>query len=136
MRLRNCHADRPEFASIATEAPCSRNLRQALKHMLRQVFGGRVRAVEVCHLVEISIVDGLENRLQRLVSAANIDDDSVGVESVGKESCINHKGRAVERLGRAENASTKRVGDHDMVANFNGEQCHTSRSQATLSGSG
>src|ERR1700722_9993072 len=94
--------------------------------MSRQVFGGRVGAVEVRDLVEISIVAGLEKRLQRLVSAANIDDDPVGVESVGKESCVNHKGCAVERLGRAENASTKRMGDHDMVANFNGEQCDTS----------
>ena len=118
MRFGNCHADRPEFASVATEAPGSRHRRKALKHMPRQVLGGCVGAIEVRHLVEISIVDGLENRFQRLVCAANIDDDSVGVESVGNESCVNYKGRAVD-VKRAVRIS-QQLRDHPLSMDLGG----------------
>ena len=54
--------------------------------------------------------------------AADVDHDAVGIERVGDERRIDHEGRAVQRLRRAEHRAAKRMGDHDVVADFDGEQ--------------
>ena len=59
--------------------------------------------------------------------AADVDHDAVAVERVGDERRIDHEGRAVQRLRRAEHRAAKRVGDHDVVANFDDEQGSLSR---------
>ena len=46
---------------------------------------------------------------------------------VGDERRIDHEGRAVQRLRRAEHRAAKRMGDHDVVADFDDEQGHLSR---------
>ena len=72
-------------------------------------------------IVEISKFERRENRLQRLMRAADIDDDAVRVEAFGDERRVDHESRAVQRLRRAEHLAAKRMGDHDVVANFDGE---------------
>ena len=54
--------------------------------------------------------------------AADVDDDAVNIERLGDESRIDDEGRAVQRLRRPEYGAAERMGDHDVVAYFNGEQ--------------
>ena len=54
--------------------------------------------------------------------AADIDHDAVGIERLGDEGRIDDEGRAMQRLRRAEHRAAERMGDHDVVANFDGEQ--------------
>ena len=44
------------------------------------------------------------------------------VERLGDERGIDHEGRAVQRLRRAEHRAAKRMGDHDVIADFDDEQ--------------
>ncbi len=44
------------------------------------------------------------------------------VEGLGDEGCIDHEGRAVQRLRGPENRASERMSDHDVVANFDSEQ--------------
>ena len=69
-------------------------------------------------VVEIAIVERREHRLERLMRAADIDDDAVGVERLRDERRIDNEGCAVQRLRRAEHGPAERMGDHDVVANF------------------
>ena len=85
-----------------------------------------LRALELRHVVEIAVVQRREHRLQRLVRAADVDDDAVVVERLGDEGGVDHEGRAVQRLRRAEHGAAERMGDHDVVADFDGEQGHLS----------
>ena len=57
--------------------PRSGGRREAIEHMLRQEFGGGVDALEFRDLVEVSIAERFQDRLQRLVRSTDIDDDSV-----------------------------------------------------------
>ena len=59
--------------------------------------------------------------------AADVDDDTVAIERLGDEGRIDDEGRAVQRLRRPEHGAAERMGDHDVVANFNGEQGTSSR---------
>jgi hypothetical protein len=56
------------------------------------------------------------------MGASDIDDDTITVELFSDEGGIDHEGCAVHRLRRAEHGTTKGMGNHDMVANFDGEQ--------------
>ena len=73
------------------------------------------------HVVEILVVERLEHRLQHLVGAADVDHDAVVVERFGDKGRVDHEGRAVQRLRRAEHRAAKRMGDHDVVADFDSE---------------
>ena len=53
--------------------------------------------------------------------AADVDDDAVGVELVREERGIDHEGRAVQGLRRTKHLARERMGDHDVVADFDGE---------------
>ena len=53
---------------------------------------------------------------------ADIDDKIVGIEPLVEERHIDHEGRAMEALGGAEDSAGEAVGDHDVVADFDGEQ--------------
>ena len=74
------------------------------------------------HLVEVAIVERRQHGLECVVCAADVDDDAVGVERLGNEGRVDDEGRAVQRLRRAEYGAAERMSDHDVVANFNGEQ--------------
>ena len=97
-------------------------MRQPVEDVLGQKFGRGVDALELRHLVEILVVQRLEHFLQRIERAADVDHDAVAVERVGDERRVDHEGRAVQRLRRAEHRAAKRVGDHDVVADFDDEQ--------------
>ena len=90
--------------------------------MLGEKFGGGVAALEFGHVVEIAIVQRRQHGLQRVMRAADVDDDAVAIERLGDEGRVDHEGRAVQRLRRPEHGAAERMGDHDVVANFDGEQ--------------
>ncbi len=52
----------------------------------------------------------------------DIDDDAVGVERLGHERRVDDEGRSVQRLRRAKHGAAERMSDHDVVADFDGEQ--------------
>ena len=60
------------------------------------------------------------------MGAADVDDDAVVVERLGDEGRVDDEGRAMQRLRRAEHGAAERMSDHDVVANFNGEQGNSS----------
>jgi hypothetical protein len=55
------------------------------------------------------------------VGAANINNDAIVIELIRKESGINHECRAMQRLCRPEYVAAKRLGNHNVVANFDSE---------------
>ena len=44
------------------------------------------------------------------------------IERFGEKGCIDDEGGAVHCLRRSEYSSAKRMGDHDVIANFDGKQ--------------
>ena len=58
------------------------------------------------------------------------------VERLGDERDIDHEGRAVQRLRRAEHLALERMGDHDVVADFDGVHAVTSLRQAIVDDAG
>ena len=97
-------------------------LRQPVENMLGQEFRRGVDALELRHLVEVAVIERRQHRLERIVRAANVDDNSVVIEGIRDEGCIDHEGRPVQRLRRPEDGALERMGDHDVVANFDGKQ--------------
>ena len=53
---------------------------------------------------------------------SDVDHNAVLIERFGEKSCIDDEGRAVHGLSRTEDGSTKRMGDHNVVADLNSEQ--------------
>src|SRR5262245_47351650 len=90
--------------------------------MLGEKFGRGVGTFELRHLVKIAIVEWCQRRLKRFVRAPDIDDDAVRIERFGEEGCVDDECRAMQRLRRTENDATERMGDHDVVADFDGKQ--------------
>src|SRR5665213_1862067 len=97
-------------------------MRDAIDDVFGEEFGGGVDALELSNLVEVLVVQRLEYFLQHVMGAADVDHNAVGVELVGDERRIDHEGRAMQRLRWAEQGAPKRMGDHDVVADFNDEQ--------------
>jgi hypothetical protein len=56
------------------------------------------------------------------MGAADVDHDSIAVEILGDKGCIHHERGAMHPLRRSKNFAFKRMSDHDVVANFDGEQ--------------
>jgi hypothetical protein len=54
------------------------------------------------------------------MGATDIDDDGILRQRFAKEGDIDDKGRAVELLRRAEQIALERMGDHDVIADFDG----------------
>jgi hypothetical protein len=52
------------------------------------------------------------------LGASDVDHDAVGIELFGDKCRIDHKGRTVQRLRRSKNVSAKRMGNHDVVTDF------------------
>ena len=127
MRLANTDADRAEFAAGAAEIALARMVRKAVEDVFGQKFGRGVLAFELRHVIEVLVVQRLEHFFQRFKCAADVDHDAVAVERIGDERGIDHEGRAVQRLRRAEHRAAKRVGDHDVIADFDDEQGCLSR---------
>src|ERR1700722_2073629 len=132
MGLGNGDADRYELAAVTAEAARSGGRREAIEHMLRQEFGGGVDALEFRDLVQVSIAERFQDRLQRLVRSTDIDDDSVLIEAIGNKRGVHHEGRAVERLRRTKHIAAKRMSDHDVIANLDREQWQTSWASAKM----
>src|SRR5438552_8808564 len=77
-----------------------------------------VFTLELRQLIQVLIVEFAEHLRQRSMSAADVDDDSMGIEALREKGYANDKCGAVEYLGGAENCAAKRVCDHVLVGNF------------------
>ncbi len=88
-------------------SPARALLARLIENVLGEKFSGRVAALEVRHVVEIAIVQGAQYGLERVVGAADVDHDPVAVERFGDEGCVDDEGRAVQRLGRAEDGAAE-----------------------------
>ncbi len=77
-------------------------------------------AGEARQLVEIAVVQRLEDLVQHLQRQPDIDDDAVGAERLAEKGDVDHEGRAVQPLRRAEDLARQAVGNHDVVANLDG----------------
>ena len=75
--------------------------------MLGQKFGRRVAALQFRYFIQVAIVERSQHGLQRLMGAADVDDDAIGVERLGTEGRVDHKRRAMKRLRRPEHGATK-----------------------------
>jgi hypothetical protein len=53
---------------------------------------------------------------------SDVDHNAVLIERFGEKSCVDDERGAVRRLRWSEHSSAKRMGDHDVVADFDGEQ--------------
>jgi len=122
MRLAERNADRLQFAAGTAKLVRACCLRKLIADVFGQKFGCGVDPFELAQLIEIAIVQWGEGGLQRLVGAADIDDDTVRIKSVGKEGCIDNEGCPMEGLCRSEHGPTERVGNHDVIADFDGKQ--------------
>jgi hypothetical protein len=56
------------------------------------------------------------------VRPPDIDDDAVSVERLSHERHVNDKGCSVQGLRRAKHRAPELVSDHDVIADFDGEQ--------------
>ena len=67
-------------------------------------------------------LDAAVRLLHEALVRHGLKDHIVAVELFGEEGGVDHKGRAVQRLCRSKYRAPERMGDHDMVANFDGVQ--------------
>ena len=79
-------------------------------------LGGRVSATELCHLVEIAVVEFAEHSLQDIERAADVANDAVGVERFPAQLGLDHVGRTVQLLCRPEDSTDQAVRDHEVMA--------------------
>ena len=75
-------ADRLQFAAGTAELVGARGFRKLIVDVFGQKFGRRVDAFELAQVIEIAIVHRSEGGLQRFVRTADIDDDSVRIETL------------------------------------------------------
>jgi len=122
VRFRKCDTDYLELAAVAAEPALTCGTSKAVENMLGKKFGSSVLAPEFGHVVEIAIIERCQGHLERLVRAADINDNAVRIERLGEEGRIDDEGRPMQRLCRAKNGTVERMGDHDVVADFDGEQ--------------
>ena len=122
MRFAECDADRLQFAAGAAELVCASGFRKLIVDVFGQKFGRRVDAFEFAQVIEIAIVQRGEGGLQHFVRAADIDYDSVRIETLGKEGCVDNECCPVQSLRWPEHRSTERMGNHDVVTDFYGKQ--------------
>ena len=90
--------------------------------MFAQKLGRRVDALEFGRIIEIAIVQRPQYRSKGIVRAADIDHDPIGVECLGNEGRIDDECGAMQRLRRPKHGAAERMGDHDVIADFDGEQ--------------
>ena len=64
-------------------------------------------ALEFGDVIEIAVVERAQHRLERIMRAANVDDNSIGVERIRDEGGIDHEGRSMQRLRGPENRAPK-----------------------------
>jgi len=95
---------------------------QSVENILAHKFGRGVDALEFGHLIEIAIVQRRQYRSKRVMRTADVDHDSIGIERLGHEGRIDDECGAMQRLRRPEHGAAERMGDHDVIANFDGEQ--------------
>ncbi len=96
-------------------------LGHAIEYMPGEEFGRRIDAGEVGRLVEIAVVERREDGFERVMRAADIDHDSVRIEPLRHERGVDDEGRPVQPLRGTEHLAAKRMGDHDVMADFDGE---------------
>jgi hypothetical protein len=95
MRLGERDAYRLELAANTAERAGAGVFCQSLENMPGQKFGRGVVALEFRHVVEIAIIQRRHDGLERIVRAADVDDDAVGIERIGEEGRVDDEGRAV-----------------------------------------
>ncbi len=122
MRFRDRHADRFEVRPRSAESVGSRSVGQAIVYVFGQKFRRRIGALEFRIFVEITVVEWREHGLENVARLADIDDDAVRIERLRNETGIDHECGAMQCLGGAENRPAERMGDHNVVADFNCKQ--------------
>src|SRR6185369_13468197 len=122
VRLGERDAQGLELPSGTAELAGAGRLCQTVEDMFGQKFRRGVATLEFGHVVEIAVVEWRQDRLERIVCAADIDHNSIVVEALGDEGGIYHECGAVHALRWSENRAFKGMSDHDVVANFDGEQ--------------
>ena len=120
MRLVERDADAGNAVAAGTERAGTGGRRHRVEDVARKKLRRRLLAREGLDLVEIAVVQRRQNALQRRVGAADVDDDGVLCQAFSKEGHVDDEGRAVQPLRRPEEFSAKTMGDHDVVANFDG----------------
>jgi hypothetical protein len=72
-------------------------------------------------VVEISVAELRENRMQLLGRSPDVDDDAVGVQVRALERRVDDIGRAVELLRRPERLSSQAVSDQHVAPDGHAE---------------
>ena len=75
--------------------------------MLGQKFGSGIAALQLRYFVEIAIIQRRQHCLERLMGAADIDNDTVAVERLGGKGRVDNEGRAMQRLRWSEHGAAK-----------------------------
>jgi hypothetical protein len=90
--------------------------------LIKNIFCQKLRCcidpLELGALIKIAVVQGFERGLEDIERTSDIDHDAVGIELFGNKCRIDHEGRAVQCLRRSKNVSAKRMGNHDVVTDF------------------
>ncbi len=98
-----------------------RTLRQPIRDQPGECLRRGVHAGERRLVVEISVAELREHRMQLLGRSADVDDDAVGVEVRAPERGVDDVGRAVEPLRGPERLASQAVGDQHVVADGHAE---------------
>ncbi len=93
---------------------------QAVEDMAAERFGRAPLAREFRRLIKIAVSERAERRLQRVVGGPDVDDDVMRAELLAEECDIDDESRSVHFLRRAEEFTLQAVGNHDVVADFDG----------------
>src|SRR5262245_13599127 len=109
-------AEAGDAARRCAEIAAANRVRDAVEDDAREKLGRRIATLELEHLVEVSVVQPREHRLQHVARAADVDDDAVGVELAAPELEIDDVGGAVQALRGTERLAREAVGDHDVIA--------------------
>ena len=89
MRFAERNADRLQFAAWAAELVCARSLRKLIVDVFGQKLGRRVDAFELAQIVKIAIAQRGEGGFQRLVRTADINDNSVRIETFSEKKAAS-----------------------------------------------
>src|SRR5947209_4383486 len=122
MRFRQRDADGFEVASVAPEFAAASGIGQAVVDVLRQAFCRGVGTLEAGKRIEVAVIQRREGSFQRFMRAAGINHHPLRLEPIRQECRTDDKGRAMQRLGRAENLAAKGMSDHDVIADFDCKQ--------------
>ena len=121
-----------EASGIGAQVAGSDALGHTIEDDARQKLSRGVASLEGALFVEVAEVQLAQDRVQHLRGAANVDHDAVRVKLGPAQLQVDHVGRPVHALRRAEDLALKAVRNHEMVADVDG--VHGSSSHGSLQG--